>query len=223
MKHTPCHRSQPKVLLLAFVAILLGTLACGGLEFPIGDDPPRILEQPPPTIDLGSPISGVQPESFDLILVEGAADAPVIIQYSDWKCPHCITAAPKVLSTAQSLGAQLRFRNFPLSGACNPLVKSVALSERCDLARASICAHQQGKYEAFADVVKDVDGLMNRWSKEAEFRDWWLHPKSRNNSSSRRSRGLTRTSRHPYVLSAIEPTVVCHTKPELIQQAPQQP
>ena len=49
--------------------------------------------------------------------VKGAADAPVlIVEFSDFQCPHCKRAWPKVEQLmSQSPNARLVFQNFPLS------------------------------------------------------------------------------------------------------------
>ena len=49
--------------------------------------------------------------------VKGAADAPVqIVEFSDFQCPHCKRAWPKVEQLmSQSPNARLVFENFPLS------------------------------------------------------------------------------------------------------------
>ena len=49
--------------------------------------------------------------------VKGAADAPVeIVEFSDFQCPHCKRAWPKVEQLlSQSSNARLVFQNFPLS------------------------------------------------------------------------------------------------------------
>jgi protein-disulfide isomerase len=49
--------------------------------------------------------------------VKGAPDAPVeIVEFSDFQCPHCKRAWPKVEQlVSQSANARLVFQNFPLS------------------------------------------------------------------------------------------------------------
>ena len=49
--------------------------------------------------------------------VKGAADAPVeIVEFSDFQCPHCKRAWPKVEQLmSQAPNARLVFQNFPLS------------------------------------------------------------------------------------------------------------
>ena len=49
--------------------------------------------------------------------IKGSADAPVeIVEFSDFQCPHCKRAWPKVDQlVSQSANARLVFQNFPLS------------------------------------------------------------------------------------------------------------
>ena len=49
--------------------------------------------------------------------IKGAADAPVeIVEFSDFQCPHCKRAWPKVEQlVSESANARLVFQNFPLS------------------------------------------------------------------------------------------------------------
>lgn len=83
----------------------------------------------------------------------GPADARyTVLEYADFGCPHCAMAAQelKELLAAQS-DVALLFRPFPLSAACNPLIKQYDPSEnpdpsRCYAAWAADCAGKQGKY-----------------------------------------------------------------------------
>lgn len=92
--------------------------------------------------------------------------APIVVQYSDWRCPHCLVALPRVMAAARAGGAEVRFRNFPLDGECNPAVETVT-GERCALARASVCAAREGRFDAFVEhaSANDPDGL-ERWVRD---------------------------------------------------------
>ncbi|MCA9573623.1 MAG: thioredoxin domain-containing protein, partial [Myxococcales bacterium] len=80
--------------------------------------------------------------------VLGSSDAPVlIVEYADYGCPHCAQAAPVMKQLVHDFPSlQLRFKAFPLSGACNPALEGQEGVERCKAAMAAECAGKQGRY-----------------------------------------------------------------------------
>lgn len=81
---------------------------------------------------------------------KGNDSAPVVIhEFADFECPHCAHAShalEKVLQTVGASRVQIVFRNYPLSGQCNPNFGQGGNRFSCDLANASRCSGQQGKF-----------------------------------------------------------------------------
>jgi len=78
----------------------------------------------------------------------GDPNAPyMVVEWADFGCPHCAHASKafKVL-VAEHPDVQVRFKAFPLSGACNPLIDGDGGAERCVGALAAECAGRQGKF-----------------------------------------------------------------------------
>ena len=102
----------------------------------------------------------VEVETFDVVLrdddiVVVAVEEPTmrVLQFSDWQCPHCSHASPRVLKAVRERSdVELRFRSFPLSRGCTPLEMSQELPERCELARLAVCAAGAGRFEEFLAV-----------------------------------------------------------------------
>lgn len=79
--------------------------------------------------------------------VRGRADAPVqIVEFSDFQCPFCSRAVPVVEQVMKTYGDDVRlvYRHLPL----------VRIHSRAqELAEASECAAEQGKFWPFHDVI----------------------------------------------------------------------
>ncbi len=92
--------------------------------------------------------------------VELAGDEPVlgdpsapylVVEYADFGCPHCAHASSLLKQLVQQVPEiQVRFRPFPLSGACNPVLESKERVDRCRAAMAAECANQQGRFWDYA-------------------------------------------------------------------------
>jgi len=78
----------------------------------------------------------------------------VIVEYSDYDCPFCARAH---LQTKELLARhpewRLVRRQFPLDPSCNPAVKRAIHPGACDLARAGICADEQGRFAEMDDAL----------------------------------------------------------------------
>lgn len=73
-----------------------------------------------------------------------------IVEFGDFECPHCRrmwdALEAYVARTSQPL--TLRFVNFPLDSACNPIAGDMH-PHACDAARAALCADTQGQFWAY--------------------------------------------------------------------------
>lgn len=86
----------------------------------------------------------------------GQADAPVqIVEFSDFLCPACQRASKlnTVLLANHRHDAAFVFKHYPLDSSCNEKVTRMVHPGACQLAAASECAHQQGKFWPFHDRV----------------------------------------------------------------------
>jgi len=83
----------------------------------------------------------------------GNPNAPyLVVEYADFACPHCGQAAKDFKQLVQEYPEiQVRFKVFPLSGACNPMIEGNEGAERCLGAVAAECAGRQGKFWEMAD------------------------------------------------------------------------
>jgi protein-disulfide isomerase/uncharacterized membrane protein len=85
--------------------------------------------------------------NFDasLGLSKGSSDpqAPVIVEFADFKCPHCKSAAGTLKNfLAGNKNAKLIFKPYPLDGICNPHIPSKGDGSRCELAGWALCGEK---------------------------------------------------------------------------------
>ncbi|MBN2801213.1 MAG: thioredoxin domain-containing protein [Deltaproteobacteria bacterium] len=88
--------------------------------------------------------------------VLGSPDAPyLVLEFADYQCPHCAHAFHDLPSfVAHHPEVQVRYRVFPLTGKCNPLIPADRGTEdRCRAAAAAWCAHQQGRFHDLARLL----------------------------------------------------------------------
>ena len=82
-----------------------------------------------------------------------AATGPAVL-FSDYECPFCALAHDELRETLRRRpDIQVVRRNFPLDQACNPIMKRPMHLRACELARAAICADDQGQLEAMDDAL----------------------------------------------------------------------
>jgi protein-disulfide isomerase len=77
-----------------------------------------------------------------------------VVVYSDYECPFCAKQHAEVKALlAGRPGVKLVHRQFPLDSSCNPLLKTQMHAQACRLARAGICAGDQGKIDEMSDLL----------------------------------------------------------------------
>ena len=113
-----------------------------------------------PTPAQPSPTAGIVQVSADDDPALGPPDAPVlIVEFSDFQCSFCARFATETLGQIlDTYGDQVRFvyRDFPLT-SIHPHAQKAA--------EATQCAHEQGKYWEYSDLLfqnqqaLDVDSL----------------------------------------------------------------
>jgi protein-disulfide isomerase/uncharacterized membrane protein len=87
---------------------------------------------------------------------KGPAGAPVkVVEYSDFLCPFCRNLAVALSQFVPQAGGRVAvyFKNYPLDAACNPKLRQSTHPGACALAMGAVCAHRQGKFEAYHDKV----------------------------------------------------------------------
>ena len=105
-------------------------------------------------------------EAIDLenVPVKGPPEAPVkVVEYSDFLCPFCRNLAAGLSRFVPQAGGRVAvyFKNYPLDQDCNESLSRSTHPGACELARGAICAHNQGKFEAYHDRVFSAEGLHN--------------------------------------------------------------
>jgi protein-disulfide isomerase len=137
------------------------------------DAPPPRPEQVAETVSYVAPRGEVALEGDEPLL--GKPDARFqIVEFADFGCPHCAQAFPLLHQVVErNPDVSLRFRVFPLSGACNPALEGQERMEVCRAAMATQCANKQGKFWDYAGLVfanqrylaQDADALLAEAAK----------------------------------------------------------
>lgn len=86
----------------------------------------------------------------------GPTNAPVTIEeFSDFECPYCRLGAMSLATVLNRYPTQVRviFRNFPLDMSCNSHVQNPMHQFSCEAARAALCAHKQGQFQALYEEL----------------------------------------------------------------------
>lgn len=89
--------------------------------------------------------SPVQSFNYELGLTKGAtaSNSPTLIEFADFKCPHCKTASlafKNVLRTNQNV--KFIFKPYPLDGVCNTHIAQKGDGSRCELAGWALCGEK---------------------------------------------------------------------------------
>jgi protein-disulfide isomerase/uncharacterized membrane protein len=107
-----------------------------------------------------------RPERIDLenVPVRGPVDAPVqVVEFSDFLCPFCRNLGMGLAQFIPQAGGRIAvyFKNYPLDSECNESLPRSSHPGACQLALGAICAHNQGKFDAYHDRVFLAEGLRN--------------------------------------------------------------
>jgi len=87
--------------------------------------------------------------------VFGKAAAPyLVVEFADFQCPYCARASAEIKELVRAWpDVQLRFKDYPISSRCNPEVEHEGHRTACDASFAAECAHAQGRFWEFADLL----------------------------------------------------------------------
>lgn len=111
-----------------------------------------------PTVTL-DPATGLQ--------MQASTQTPImnIVEFADFRCPHCKHAAPSIHAFVQSHpDVKLTFKPFPLDGTCNDAIQGGGDGISCGLAFAVMCSEQINKtgwkahdylFENQMDIIQD--------------------------------------------------------------------
>jgi protein-disulfide isomerase/uncharacterized membrane protein len=94
----------------------------------------------------------------------GGSGGVVIVEFSDFECPHCARAHRDLKRVLPRFGSdvQVVFRHFPLSKSCNPAVTGSAHRYACLAASASECAAQQDRFWEYQDLLFENQSALDR-------------------------------------------------------------
>jgi protein-disulfide isomerase/uncharacterized membrane protein len=115
------------------------------------DDLMGLYEQPrgPVRLDGTEPIIGNPTAKYQ------------VVEWADFGCPHCRDAWHELHElTKERQDLQVRFRVFPLTGDCNPLLQPHG-PERCNAAYAAECARQQGRFLEMGTLLFENQGYFS--------------------------------------------------------------
>lgn len=93
-------------------------------------------------------------------IAPGHAEGPegtgvVVVEFSDFECPHCRQASTALEETRKKFAGQVRFvfKHFPLSRMCNRAVRLTSHRDACAAADAAVCAGEQERLWEFQKEV----------------------------------------------------------------------
>lgn len=78
-----------------------------------------------------------------------------VVEFSDFLCPSCQRASkftPIILASHRD-DVSFVFKHFPLDSSCNSTITRVVHPNACELAAATECAHEQGKFWPLHDLI----------------------------------------------------------------------
>lgn len=78
-----------------------------------------------------------------------------LIEFSDFLCSACQRASKlnKIILANHRQDTQFVFKNFPLDTTCNDQISRMVHPGACEVAAASECAHLQGRFWEFHDLI----------------------------------------------------------------------
>ena len=152
---------QPRVAVVWIVWGIVVTGALGALAvnaattFVAQGDPAALRKQIAQFVQQQQPVS-VETAGDPTI---GAPSAPIrMVEFSDFLCPMCQRAwkLTPILLAGRRQEVRFTLKHFPLDTTCNTKISRLVHAGACQIAAATECAHEQGKFWAFHDRVFQV-------------------------------------------------------------------
>jgi len=94
----------------------------------------------------GAPVVNFDPTTGLQMQAGNETPTMTVIEFADFRCPHCKHAAPSLHAFTQSHpDVKLIFKPFPLDGTCNDAIQGGGDGISCGLAFAVMCSEQINK------------------------------------------------------------------------------
>lgn len=93
--------------------------------------------------------------SIEGMPTKGPEDAPLtVVEVADFQCPHCrkLWEGVSAYTKGASTPVRVAFVHYPLDESCNPGMQAVH-PVACAAATAAECAHMQGKFFEYGDLL----------------------------------------------------------------------
>ncbi len=87
---------------------------------------------------------------------KGPADAPVVVvEFSDFQCPHCRRLAESLEAAQKAMPGKVRyhFKHFPMDPSCNRMVKGRGHDKACEAHVGMVCAQRNGRGWEMHDLI----------------------------------------------------------------------
>jgi protein-disulfide isomerase len=137
--------------------VLVAVIAAAAAIYPRYWEKARTRPVPPGSSAPGSAAPGAPAAGGampDPAAPAGADGRTVVVEYSDYECPYCARAHEEMRAILQSRpDLTVVRRHFPLDSSCNSAVSRSIHPGACRLARAGICAEEQGKFADMDDAL----------------------------------------------------------------------
>jgi len=143
------------------LTVVFGLVLVGGYVGIQSDVDPQVTQTTPADkidsahlTELFVPLNDA-PEMDGTEPIYGLADAPyTLLEYADYGCSHCARASVEIkYALKDRTDVRVKFKVFPLTGACNPSLEQSDRIGPCIAAAAAECGHQAG---AFWEVNTDL-------------------------------------------------------------------
>ena len=124
------------------------------------DDPQKLQEYLSAKAMRDYETAAVQEVNLASAPLDGASAAPLkVVTWSDFLCPYCRSLGRGLRQFVPRTGGKLAvyFKHYPLDQSCNPSLPRMVHPGACWLARGGVCAQEQGRFEAFHDVVFETE------------------------------------------------------------------
>ncbi len=107
-----------------------------------------------------TPVPKLPEKAMDVDLGEspgqGSKDAPVVIvEFSDFECPHCQRLADNLREAAKQAPGEFRyhFKHYPMDKSCNQNMGRELHRNACGAALSAECAREQGRFWPLHDAL----------------------------------------------------------------------